>query len=189
LTVKRVLLGVTGSIAAYKAADLVSRLRKKGREVTVVMTEAAGRLVTPLTFAAMSGHPVFHDLWDIEHSHRPEHVDLADRHDVMVIAPATANCLGKVAAGIADDMLTTTVMVVATTMPVLIAPAMNTRMYENPVVQRNVTALRDLGYRFVEPAEGYLACGDYGKGKMAEPETLAEEIERLLVPGSFVQDS
>ena len=180
MKVKRVLLGVTGSIAAYKAADLVSRLRKLGREVTVVMTESAGKLVTPITFAAMSGNAVFHDLWDLEHSHRPEHVDLADRHDLMVIAPATANCLGKIAAGIADDILSTTVMVVASTMPVLIAPAMNTRMFENAVVQRNIQTLRDLGYRFVEPAEGYLACGDYGKGKMAEPETIVEEIERIL---------
>ncbi len=177
---KRVLLGVTGSIAAYKAADLVSRLRKQDREVTVVMTESAGKLVTPITFAAMSGNRVFHDLWDLEHSHRPEHVDLADRHDLMVIAPATANCLGKIAAGIADDILSTTVMVVASTMPVLIAPAMNTRMFENAVVQRNIQTLKDLGYQFVEPAEGYLACGDYGKGKMAEPETIAEEIARIL---------
>jgi phosphopantothenoylcysteine decarboxylase/phosphopantothenate--cysteine ligase len=136
--------------------------------------------VTPLTFATMSGRHVFRDLWDIEQSHRPEHVDLADRHDVLVIAPATANCLGKVAAGIGDDILTTTVLVVASTLPVLIAPAMNTRMYENPVVQRNIATLTDLGYRFVEPAEGYLACGDHGKGKMAEPATIVEAIEALL---------
>jgi phosphopantothenoylcysteine decarboxylase/phosphopantothenate--cysteine ligase len=184
VTGSRILLGVTGSIAAYKAADLVSRLRKREHEVTVVMTAGAGKLVTPLTFAAMSGRPVFDDLWDVEKSHRPEHVDLADHHDLMVIAPATANCLGKVAAGIADDILTTTVLVVASCRPVLIAPAMNTRMYENPVVKRNIATLTGLGYRFVEPQEGYLACGDYGKGKMAEPETIVEEIEKLLAESS-----
>jgi phosphopantothenoylcysteine decarboxylase / phosphopantothenate---cysteine ligase len=180
LTQGRILLGVTGSIAAYKAADLVSRLRKNEHEVTVVMTTAAMRMVGEPTFAAMSGNPVFHDLWDMEHSRRPEHIDLAQRHDLMVIAPATANCLGKIAAGIADDILTTTVLAIARRCPLLIAPAMNVQMFENPIVERNIKTLTDLGYRFIDPQDGYLACGEYGKGKMAEPETIVEEIEKIL---------
>jgi len=175
-----ILVGVSGSIAAYKAADLVSRLRKHDHGVRVVMTEGASRFVTPLTFQALSGNPVEDSLWRIDTANRPEHIDLADRTDLMVIAPTTANVIAKIAAGIADEILTATVLVVATTTPVLIAPAMNTRMWENPITQRNLGALRDLGYRVIEPDAGRLACGDVGPGRMAEPEAIVERVEEIL---------
>ena len=173
-----VVLGVTGGIAAYKAADLVSRLVKRGADVRVIMTEHACRFVAPLTFETLSHNPVVRDMFDRRAPWEVEHISLAKRADVFGIAPASANLLGKAAAGIADDMLTTTLL--ATRAPVLAAPAMNTNMYENPVVQRNMETLRTLGWSFVEPGEGRLACGDVGRGKLAEVPAIEAAIWGLL---------
>lgn len=175
-----VVLGVTGGIAAYKAADLVSRLVKRGADVRVIMTEHACRFVAPLTFETLSHNPVVRDMFDRRAPWEVEHISLAKRADVFCIAPASANLLGKAAAGIADDMLTTTLL--ATRAPVLAAPAMNTNMYENPVVQRNMETLRTLGWTFVEPGEGRLACGDVGRGKLAEVPAIEAAIWGLLQP-------
>src|SRR5437588_5618586 len=148
----KVVLGVTGGIAAFRACEVVLQLRKAGHEVRVVMTEGAKRFVTPLTFEALSANPVATDLWTSSIDARVEHISLAQWPDTLVIAPATADIIGKIAAGIADDMLTTVVMATPAETPILIAPAMNTKMWENPIVQRNVEFLRSLGkYRFVDP--------------------------------------
>ena len=174
LSGKSVVLCVTGGIAAYKAADIISRLRKKGANVFVIMTKSATEFITPLTFEVLSGNRVVTDMFSRDFTWEVEHISLAKRADVFVIAPATANVIGKAAHGIADDMVTTTLM--ATKAPMVIAPAMNTGMYENPVVQENITILENRGVRFVQPASGRLACGDSGKGKLAEPETIVNEI-------------
>lgn len=171
---KNVVLGVTGGIAVYKAVDLVSRLRKQGANVYVVMTEHAKSFVTPLTFQSMSQNYVTHDMFEEPKTWDVEHIALAKRADVFVVAPATANIIGKVAHGIADDFLTTTLM--ATKAQVIFAPAMNTNMYENPITQSNIQHLKALGYQFIEPGSGRLACGDVGAGKMAEPEQILEYI-------------
>lgn len=174
LSGKSVVLCVTGGIAAYKAADIISRLRKKGANVFVIMTKSATEFITPLTLEVLSGNRVVTDMFSRDFTWEVEHISLAKRADVFVIAPATANVIGKAAHGIADDMVTTTLM--ATKAPMVIAPAMNTGMYENPVVQENITILENRGVRFVQPASGRLACGDSGKGKLAEPETIVNEI-------------
>lgn len=174
LSGKSVVLCVTGGIAAYKAADIISRLRKKGANVFVIMTKSATEFITPLTLEVLSGNRVVTDMFSRDFTWEVEHISLAKRADVFVIAPATANVIGKAAHGIADDMVTTTLM--ATKAPMVIAPAMNTGMYENPVVQENITILQNRGVRFVQPASGRLACGDSGKGKLAEPETIVNEI-------------
>lgn len=171
---KKIVVGVAGGIAAYKACELVSRLRKLNAEVHVIMTEAASRFVAPLTFQTLTLNQVAVDMFDAPKYWEVEHISLAKLADVFVIAPATANIIGKIACGIADDMLSTTVM--ATRVPVIIAPAMNTNMYENPVVQRNINNLKELGYSIVEPEEGLLACGDVGKGKMADPAVIESVI-------------
>lgn len=175
---KCVVLGVTGSIAAYKAAELVSRLKKRDIDVRVIMTEAATRFVAPLTFETLSLNPAVTDMFSRETPWEVEHIALAKRADVFVVAPASANFIGKFAAGIADDMLTTTVM--ATKAPVMIAPAMNTNMYESAAVQENIGILRRRGCEFIEPESGLLACGDTGRGRLAEPAELERRImERL----------
>jgi phosphopantothenoylcysteine decarboxylase / phosphopantothenate---cysteine ligase len=174
----RILHGVTGSIAAYKAADLVSRLTQRGHEVHVVMTRSATELVRPRTFSALSRYPVHTDLWDPAENRLTEHISLAELPEVVVIAPATANILGKMANGIADEILSTTLL--AVTVPVLIAPAMNVHMYDHPMVQRNIETLRSIGHHFIEPGEGYLACGDIGRGRMAEPAEIVTAIEAAL---------
>jgi phosphopantothenoylcysteine decarboxylase / phosphopantothenate---cysteine ligase len=171
-------LGVTGGIACYKAVELVRLLVKDGFVVQVIMTRGAMEFVTPLTFQTLSGMPVATETFNLTQESEIGHINLADNADLFVIAPATANVIGKVAAGIADDLLTTVLM--ATKAPVLIAPAMNIHMYENPILQENVRKLRRLGYHFIEPAEGYLACGYEGKGRLPEPEKILEEIRRLL---------
>ena len=171
-------LGVTGGIACYKAVELVRLLVKDGFVVQVIMTRGAMEFVTPLTFQTLSGMPVATETFNLTQESEIGHINLADNVDLFVIAPATANVIGKVAAGIADDLLTTVLM--ATKAPVLIAPAMNIHMYENPILQENVRKLRRLGYHFIEPAEGYLACGYEGKGRLPEPEKILEEIRRLL---------
>lgn len=176
---KSVVLGVTGGIAVYKAVDVVSRLRKKGIEVNVVMTKNAQQFVSPVTFQAIANNPVVTDMFDEPKTWDTEHISLAQKADVFLIAPATANIIGKMIGGIADDMLSTTVM--ATNAPVVVAPAMNTNMYLNPVVQRNIEALKELGVEFVEPASGRLACGDIGVGKLASPEDIVDYVEHVLL--------
>lgn len=173
---KTIVLCVTGGIAAYKAADLVSRLKKQQAEVFVIMTKSACEFITPLTLEVLSGNRVVTDMFDRDFPWEVEHISLAKRADVFVLAPCTANVIGKMAHGIADDMVTTTVM--ATRAPVVIAPAMNTNMYENPVVQQNMRILESRGVRFVEPESGRLACGDTGRGKMADPAVICEAILR-----------
>lgn len=171
-------LGVTGGIACYKAVELVRLLVKDGFLVQVIMTKGAMEFVTPLTFQTLSGLPVATETFNLTQESEIGHINLADSANLFVIAPATANVIGKIAAGIADDLLTTVLM--ATQAPVLIAPAMNIHMYENPILQENIRKLRRLGYHFMEPAEGYLACGYEGKGRLPEPEKILEEIRRLL---------
>ena len=175
---KTILLGVTGGIAAYKAAALASALVKQHAAVEVVMTENATKFVTPLTFEQLTGRRVMVDTFDRNFSHQVEHISLASRTDLVMIAPATANVCGKLAHGLADDMLTTTVL--ACRCPKLIAPAMNTNMYENPVTQDNLEILRRYGWDVIEPASGRLACGAVGKGKMPEPEDLVQHILKYL---------
>ena len=175
---KTVLLGVTGGIAAYKAAALASALVKQHAAVEVVMTKNATEFVTPLTFEQLTGRRTMVDTFDRNFSHQVEHISLAERTDLVIIAPATANVCAKLAHGLADDMLTTTVL--ACRCPKLIAPAMNTNMYENPVTQDNLEILRRYGWNVIEPASGRLACGAVGKGKMPEPEDLLQHILRYL---------
>jgi phosphopantothenoylcysteine decarboxylase/phosphopantothenate--cysteine ligase len=177
--VTTIILGVCGSIAAYKAADLASRMTKKGHDVHVVMTAAATKLVTPMTFHPVTGNPVHSDLWDAGAAaadDRVEHVGLADRADVFAIAPATANTLGKIAGGLADDFLTT--LLLAYPGPVVIAPAMNDNMYAHPAVQRNIATLKGFGYTFVDPEAGDLACGRKGTGRLADLEKIIAAIEK-----------
>ncbi|MGN0793217.1 MAG: bifunctional phosphopantothenoylcysteine decarboxylase/phosphopantothenate--cysteine ligase CoaBC [Aristaeellaceae bacterium] len=180
LTGKTVVLGVTGGIAAYKACEVVSRLRKLGAEVYVVMTHNACAFVQPLTFETLSNHPVVTDTFARPETWEVEHIALAKRADVFAIAPATANILAKMACGIADDMLSTTVL--ATKAPVLVAPAMNTGMWTAQVTQENCARLRARGVRFVGPDAGFLACGDTGAGRMSEPAAIVEAIGALLCP-------
>ena len=180
---KTVVIGVTGGIAVYKTLDVISRLRKLGVNVNVIMTASAAEFVTPLSFQSLSQNYVVCDMFEDPKTWDVEHISLAKRADVFLIAPATANVIGKVANGIADDMLTTTIM--ATKAKVLIAPAMNTNMYENPIVQKNINILKELGYNFVDPESGRLACGDTGTGKLATPESIVGEVVNLL---STVQD-
>lgn len=175
---KTVVIGVSGGIAVYKTLDVISRLRKLGVNVNVIMTKSATEFVTPLSFQSLSQNYVVCDMFEDPKTWDVEHISLAKRADVFLIAPATANAIGKIANGIADDMLTTTVM--ATKAKVLIAPAMNTNMYENPILQKNINTLKELGYNFVEPESGRLACGDTGKGKLASPETIVDEVVKLL---------
>ena len=175
---KTVLLGVTGGIAAYKAAALASALVKQHAAVEVVMTQNATQFITPLTFEQLTGRRVMVDTFDRNFSHQVEHISLAERTDLVIIAPATANVCAKLAHGVADDMLTTTVL--ACRCPKLIAPAMNTNMYENPVTQDNLDILRRYGWEVIEPASGRLACGAVGKGKLPEPEDLLQYILRRL---------
>jgi phosphopantothenoylcysteine decarboxylase/phosphopantothenate--cysteine ligase len=175
---KHVILGVTGGIACYKAVELVRLLVKEEYTVQVIMTRGAMEFVTPLTFQTLSARPVATDTFDLTQESEIGHIDLADSADIFVIAPATANVIGKIAAGIADDLLTTVLM--ATQAPVLIAPAMNIHMYENPILQENLRKLRRVGYRILEPAEGYLACGYEGKGRLPDPESILEQIRWLL---------
>lgn len=175
---KNVVLGVTGGIAAYKSVEIVSRLKKLGAAVHVIETAAAAKFVTPLTFREISGNPVVTDMWAEPKQWNVEHIALASLADVFLIAPATANIIGKIAGGIADDMLTTTVM--ATKAPVVLAPAMNSNMYLNPIVQANIAKLAGLGYHVLEPASGLLACGWEGPGRLPEPEVIVDKVVNLL---------
>ena len=175
---KTVLLGVTGGIAAYKAAALASALVKQHCSVEVILTEHATKFIAPLTFEQLTGNRCMVDTFDRNFSHQVEHISLAHRTDLVMVAPATANVCAKLAHGLADDMLTTTVL--ACSCPKLIAPAMNTGMFENPVTQDNLETLRRYGWEVIAPASGRLACGDVGAGKLPEPEQLLQHILRLL---------
>lgn len=177
---REIVLCVTGGIAAYKAADLASKLRQVGANVTVAMTDAAQKLVTPTTFEAVSGNPVAVTLWPAPGTRPLDHISLSQRAEIVVVAPATANFIGKVANGIADDVVTTTVMASAASKPILIAPAMNNEMWKNPIVQRNVRALIDLDYHTVGPGEGWLACGTTGLGRMADVDDIIRAIQQIL---------
>jgi phosphopantothenoylcysteine decarboxylase / phosphopantothenate---cysteine ligase len=175
---KTVVLGVTGGIACYKAVELVRLLVKEEYTVQVIMTRGAMEFVTPLTFQTLSARPVATDTFNLTQESEIGHINIADSADIFVIVPATANVIGKLASGISDDLLTTVVM--ATQAPVLIAPAMNIHMYENPILQENLRKLRRVGYQILEPAEGYLACGYEGKGRLPEPESILEQIRCRL---------
>lgn len=175
---KTVIIGVTGGIAAYKSAALASMLKKRGVDVHVIMTENACKFITPLTFEAITSNKCIVDTFDRGVKYEIEHISLAKKADAIIVAPATANFIGKIASGISDDMLTTTFT--ASLAPKIIAPAMNTNMYNNPVTQRNIAYLKELGYKLVEPAMGLLACGDEGIGKMPEPDILVEWVEREI---------
>lgn len=175
---KTIVLGVSGGIAVFKAAALCSKLAQAGAEVRVIMTEAAAKFVAPLTFQTLSRHAVAIDTFDEKDPSVVSHIDLADRADLVVIAPATANVIGKMALGLADDMLSTTLL--ATTAPILVCPAMNVHMLAHPAVQANLQTLADRGVRFIEPGTGQLACGYVGKGRLAEPEEILAAIESFF---------
>ena len=175
---KTVILGVTGSIAAYKIATLASMLVKKQASVHVIMTKNATNFINPITFESLTGHKCLVDTFDRNFEFQVEHVSIAKQADVVMIAPASANVIGKLAHGLADDMLTTTFL--ACKCPKIVSPAMNTAMFENPIVQDNLKILEKYGYEVIQPASGYLACGDAGAGKMPEAETLYQYIERTL---------
>lgn len=174
---KNIVLGVSGGIAVYKAVDLVSRLRKAGCNVDVIMTESATQFVTPLTFRELSCNPVTVSMWAETKHWNVEHIALATKADLFLIAPATANIIGKIANGIADDMLSTTVM--ATKAPVVLVPAMNSNMYQNPIVTENLAKLAGLGYHIMPPAYGWLACGTEGPGRMPEPSAIVDHVSEL----------
>lgn len=176
---KTIVLGVTGGIAVYKAVDVVSRLKKLGANVEVVMTEGALEFVTPLTFQTMSSNVVHRKMFNEITNYDVEHISLAQKADMILIAPATANTIGKIANGIADNLLTTIVM--ASRAKIVFAPAMNTMMYENQIVKSNIAKLKELGYKFIQPGVGLLACGDYGEGKMAEPVDIVEYVVSSFV--------
>ena len=171
-------IGITGGIAAYKACDIVSYYKSKGYNVDVIMTKNACEFITPLTLETLSGNKVVTEMFDRPDYREVGHISLAQKADLFIVVPATANIIGKVANGIADDMLSTTIM--ATKAPVIFAPAMNTNMYENPVVQRNISTLESLGYRFIEPDVGRLACGDTGIGKLANKEKIIKYINKEM---------
>jgi phosphopantothenoylcysteine decarboxylase/phosphopantothenoylcysteine decarboxylase/phosphopantothenate--cysteine ligase len=172
---KNILLGVTGSIAAYKAADLANQITKIGYNVEVVMTESAMKFITPLTLQALTKNKVYTDMFDEITPSEIKHISLAKKADVCVVAPATANIIGKLANGISDDFLSAVIMA-ANGKPVFIAPAMNTNMYENPIVQENLEKLKRYGYIIIEPKESMLACGDLGKGAMADVSEIMDRI-------------
>lgn len=177
---KHIVLGVTGSIAAYKIASLASMLVKRKASVTVIMTQNATNFINSITFETLTGNKCLIDTFDRNFQYSVEHVSLAKQADVFLVAPASANVIAKAAHGLADDMLTTTLL--ACQCPKIFAPAMNTRMYQNPVVQDNMEILRRYGMEVISPAVGYLACGDTGEGKMPEPELLLEFIIKALQP-------
>ena len=175
---REIVVGVTGSIAAYKAAEVVSQLVQRDAGVTVVMSRSATQFVGPLTFQTLTRRRVMIDQFDLESVVDPTHISLTDNADLVVVAPATANFVGKAAHGIADDMLTS--LLLAVTCPVLVAPAMNDRMWNHPAVKENIEILRKRGYKFVEPDSGFLACGTYAKGRLANPANIVSEIEKCL---------
>ena len=181
------IVAVCGGIAAYKVADLVSKLVQAGAGVTVCMTDEAQKFVTPLTFEALSGRPVRRGAFELVESSDPQHIALTERADLMLVAPATANIIAKVAHGLCDDLVS--LMVCAAACPVVFAPAMNNRMWDNPITQQNVTKLAGLGYRFIGPEEGWLACRNVGAGRLSEPQRVLDEMVKLLTSSSERKDS
>lgn len=175
---KNILIGITGGIAAYKICDVISYLKRNDVNVDVIMTENATKFITPLTIETLAKSRVVVDMFHEKEHIDVEHISLARKADLVLIAPATANIIGKLASGIADDMLSTTIM--ATKAPVLIAPAMNNGMYENKIVQDNIKKLKKYGYQFIDPVEGNLACGYKAVGKLADRNTIIENIDRIL---------
>lgn len=175
-----ILLGVSASISAYKAADLVNELTKKGYAVDVLMTQNAQKFVTPLTLQTLSKRAVHTDVMAEDRPDWINHIDLAKRADLLLIAPATANIIGKLANGIADDMVSTVAMAMHPETPKLFAPAMNTYMYQNPINQKNLATLKEVGYKEIEPREAMLACGDFGKGALAKVEDIVNSVEAIL---------
>lgn len=176
--VKNVILGVTASIAIYKACDIVRRLKGENFLVNVIMTAEAGELIKPIVFQSLSGNRVYSGLFDNPEAWEIEHISLADRADLVLVAPATANIIAKITGGICDDLLTCCIF--ATKAPVLITPAMNENMYKNKITQENIKKLKSLGYKFIEPRIGELACGKTGIGCLAEVETIVKEVKRTL---------
>ncbi|MDP4163890.1 MAG: bifunctional phosphopantothenoylcysteine decarboxylase/phosphopantothenate--cysteine ligase CoaBC [Bacillota bacterium] len=179
---KKILLCVTGGIAVYKAAALTSKLVQAGAEVKVILSESAAKFVSPLTFQALSRHEVFTDTFDEKNAAVIAHIDLADWADLILVAPATANTIAKLAHGMADNMITTTLL--AATAPIWIAPAMNVHMYDHPAVKKNISTLSEYGYQFIEPSEGYLACGYVGKGRLEEPDKIVDLAVNFFQKGS-----
>ena len=177
---RTVVLAVTAGIAVYKSAIIVRELKNTNAEVLVIMTKSATEFITPLTFETLSQNPVAVELFDRENKWNIEHVALADRADILIVAPATANIIGKAAAGIADDLVSTTVLTMMSTVPVLMVPAMNNRMWDNPFVQRNVKSLGEAGVNFLGPTEGKLADGRIGMGRMAEVEDILNAAKKIL---------
>ena len=182
---KNILVGVTGGIAAYKSAGIVSLLKKKGYNVKVVMTKNATKIIGPLTLETLSRNRIYVDMWDNNPHYEVEHISLADWADMVLIAPATYNIIGKIANGIADDMLTTILAAVSVRKPVFFALAMNVNMYENPILKENINKLKSFGYRFIDAEEGLLACNYSAKGRMSEPEDIVDEIERYSIFSKF----
>ena len=176
---KNIVLGVTGSIAAYKAADIANSLTKEGNSVRVVMTKAAMEFITPLTFQTLTKNRVYTDIFSEDEPSRVCHIALAEQADLVLVAPASADIIAKAAAGIADDLLSA-VLLAAGNKPIIYCPAMNTMMYENPVTQRNISVLKQLGYDFVEPREARLACGTVGRGALADNETILGIVRDIL---------
>lgn len=181
---KEIIIAVCGGIAAYKVADVVSKLVQLGAGVSVIMTREAQKFITPLTFEAISGRKVRTDTFELVDTSDPQHISLTERTDLMVVAPATNNIIAKVAHGLCDDLVS--LMICASACPVVFAPAMNNRMWEHPVAQENFAKLASIGYRFIGPEEGWLACRNKGVGRMSEPAKIVDEITRMLtVPGAL----
>ena len=176
---KHIILGITGNIAAYKAVDIANRLTKDGNSVHVIMTKNAEEFITPLTLQTITKNKVHTDMFEPYVPSKVEHISLAQQADLFLVAPATANFIAKAAMGMADDMLTT-VLLATQNVPVLVAPAMNTAMYENPLTKRNMKLLSEVGFQFVEPREDRLACGDLGKGALAEVDVIVEAVRKAL---------
>ena len=180
---REIIVGVCGGIAAYKVADSVSKLVQLGAGVTVVMTPDATRFVTPLTFEALSGRKVHTDIFQQTDPGDTQHIGLTERADLMLVAPATANTIAKIAAGLCDDLVT--LMVAAAACPVVFAPAMNNRMWDNPIAQENVAKLQKLGYRFIGPEAGWLACRNVGAGRLSEAQKIVEQVTGMLIGGGL----
>jgi phosphopantothenoylcysteine decarboxylase len=177
---REIIVGVCGGIAAYKVADVVSKLVQSGAGVSVVMTDEAQKFITPLTFQALSGRVVRTSTFDLTDSSDPQHIALTERADLMLIAPATSNIIAKIAHGLCDDQVS--LMVAAAACPVLFAPAMNNRMWENPIAQENVAKLTKLGYRFLGPESGWLACRNVGPGRLSDPQKIVDEVMQIILP-------
>lgn len=176
---KEIILGVTGSIAAYKAADIANQLTKSGIIVHTIMTKSASKFITPLTFQTLTKNKVYTDMFEEIYYPDVRHISLAQKADCFLIAPATANVIGKIASGVADDMLSTVVMAIKNK-PIIICPAMNTAMYENQITQNNINKLMTYGYQFVEPKESLLACGDTGKGALADIDSIITSVKKAI---------